>query len=95
VREGTFKSLIISITGKKVSLNYPGLNNVRDDGYIKWTHDSEINAGVTCMDFYDLTADGNKEIIVGFDDGTIHVYSIDHEDYQIVPPRLLFSQVRT
>jgi len=40
-----------------------------------------------------MTADGNKEILLGFDDGTIQVYSIDPEDYQLIPPRLLFSQV--
>jgi Bardet-Biedl syndrome 7 protein len=55
-------------------------------------HDTETNAGVTCFDFFDLTSDGNKELVVGFDDGSIHVYAVDQEDYQIIPPRLLNSQ---
>lgn len=45
------------------------------------------------MDFFDLTSDGNKELIVGFDDGTIHVYAIDPENYQTTSPRLIYSHV--
>ncbi|ODM95967.1 Bardet-Biedl syndrome 7 protein [Orchesella cincta] len=61
------------------------------EGYLRWTLESDANAGVTCMDFFDLTSDGNKELITGFDDGTIHVYAIDPENYQSVSPRLIFS----
>lgn len=46
------------------------------------------------MDFFDLTSDGNKELIVGFDDGTVHVYAIDPESYQSTSPRLIYSHVR-
>lgn len=64
-----------------------------EDGHIRWSHDTEASAGVTCLDFYDLTGDGTKELLVGFDDGSVHVYALDLEDYQMIPPRLLFSQV--
>lgn len=44
------------------------------------------------MDFFDLTGDGNKEIIVGFDDGTIQVYAINSTNYHTDAPRLISSQ---
>jgi Bardet-Biedl syndrome 7 protein len=64
----------------------------RNDGDIKWVVDTETNTAITCMDFYDLTADGNKEIILGFDDGTVQVYAIDSVEYHTDTPRLIFSQ---
>lgn len=64
-----------------------------ESAILRWTHDTETSAGVTCVDFYDVTANGGKELLVGFDDGTVQVYGIDGDDYQLVPPRLLFSQV--
>lgn len=45
------------------------------------------------MDFFDLTSDGNKELIVGFDDGTVHVYAIDPENHLTTSPRLIYSHV--
>ncbi|XP_035704623.1 Bardet-Biedl syndrome 7 protein homolog [Folsomia candida] len=63
-----------------------------ESAILRWTHDTETSAGVTCVDFYDVTANGGKELLVGFDDGTVQVYGIDGDDYQLVPPRLLFSQ---
>ena len=57
--------------------------------------DSEVVAGITAMDFYDITLDGTKEIILGFDDGTVQVYAIDPDNYQDSLPRLILSQVRT
>ena len=65
----------------------------RDDGYLKWTVATELSAGITCMDFFDLTSDGNKELVIGFDDGTIHVYAFDRDSYQTILPRLIFTCV--
>lgn len=64
-----------------------------DATLIRWTYESETNAGVTCMDFFDLNGDGVRELIVGFDDGTAQIYQMDPEEYLMLPPRLLFSQV--
>ncbi|CAG7829503.1 unnamed protein product [Allacma fusca] len=63
----------------------------KNDGYIKWTVETELNAGITCMDFFDLSSDGNKELIVGFDDGTVQVYALDRDSYQTMLPRMLFT----
>lgn len=42
----------------------------------KWVIENTKNRdAVRCMYWYDLTKDGNKELIVGRDDGSIQVYS--------------------
>lgn len=56
-------------------------------------HDAELIASVTSLDFFDLTSDGSKELIIGFDDGTVQVYAFDQERYALINPRMLFSQV--
>lgn len=42
----------------------------------KWVIDNEKNReSVLCMDWYDITRDGIKELIVGREDGSIQIYA--------------------
>jgi len=54
--------------------------------------ETETSTAVTGVDFYDVTADGNKELILGFDDGTVQVYILDQSEYHSVLPFLIFNQ---
>lgn len=55
-------------------------------------------ACVTSVDFYDVAPDdaGNKQLVVGRDDGVVDVYRIAiGEDGASEPPSLIYSQVST
>ncbi|XP_059481988.1 Bardet-Biedl syndrome 7 protein homolog [Neocloeon triangulifer] len=43
---------------------------------VRWVMES-TNGGVNCMTHFDMTGDGQKELIVGRDDGLIEVYAFD------------------
>lgn len=42
-----------------------------------WVLEPKEKAGqVTCIDCYDMTGDGVKDLIIGRDDGSIEVYTV-------------------
>lgn len=45
--------------------------------------------GVLCIDTFDITGDGVKDILVGRDDGTVEVYGLDGSN----EPTLRFENV--
>lgn len=45
--------------------------------------------GVLCIDSFDITGDGVKDILVGRDDGTVEVYNLDGSN----EPALRFEHV--
>ena len=47
-------------------------------------------AGITCISTFDMTGDGNQDILVGRDDGTVEVYMLDDSG----EPRLKATHVR-
>ena len=47
--------------------------------------------GITCISTFDMTGDGNQDILVGRDDGTVEVYTLDDSG----EPRLKATHVRT
>ncbi|CAG0887645.1 unnamed protein product [Darwinula stevensoni] len=52
---------------------------------LQWTIWDENHYGsVNCMDHYDLTGDGVKELIVGRDDGSIEVYSYEEGEKPVL-----------
>lgn len=57
------------------------------------TMSSPSTSAVLSMDYYDLTGDGVKELIVGKHDGTIEVYA--HQDGEDGEPVLKHSMVRS
>lgn len=50
-------------------------------------------SGISSIQSYDLTGDGNKNLIIGRNDGNIEIYSIDVTD-EIDGPILVFVDVR-
>ena len=48
-------------------------------------------AGVVCMDHFDMTGDGVRELIVGRDDGSVQIYSYD--DGEEAAPTLRYTYV--
>ena len=58
-----------------------------------WTLEKDGAYGaVQCLDNYDITGDGVKDLIVGKHDGGIDVYQ--YEDGEELEPQLKFSHVR-
>lgn len=52
-----------------------------------------LHAGVTCLDVFDLNADGTRNLITGRSDGNVEVYYFNDEDkpvrrYSYVSPNL-------
>ena len=61
----------------------------------KWTLEpsrDSSRAGVVCMDHFDMTGDGVRELIVGRDDGSVQIYSYD--DGEEAAPTLRYTYVR-
>ena len=59
---------------------------------MQWTMEREGQYGtIQCLDNYDITGDGVRELVVGRHDGTIEVYA--YEDGEDVEPTLRFSHV--
>lgn len=61
---------------------------------LSWQVHSNSNlytAGITCINTFDMTGDGNQDILVGRDDGTVEVYAMDDSG----EPRLKAMHVRT
>ncbi|XP_045478610.1 Bardet-Biedl syndrome 7 protein homolog isoform X2 [Harmonia axyridis] len=50
-------------------------------GFERWLVSNEKNSSsISCIDSYDLTGDGNKNIILGKQDGNIEIYNINISD---------------
>ena len=47
--------------------------------------------GITCISTFDMMGDGNQDILIGRDDGTVEVYMLDDSG----EPRLKAMHVRT
>ena len=61
---------------------------------MQWTMEREGQYGtIQCLDNFDITGDGVRELVVGRHDGTIEVYA--YEDGEDVEPTLRFSHVRS
>ena len=59
---------------------------------LHWLLEKEgMYGAVQCLDNYDITGDGVKDLIVGKHDGSIEVYS--YEDGEECEPMLRFSHV--
>lgn len=60
----------------------------------KWTLEparDASRAGVVCMDHFDMTGDGVRDLIVGRDDGTVQIYTYD--DGEDNAPSLRYTYV--
>ncbi|XP_063046463.1 Bardet-Biedl syndrome 7 protein [Engraulis encrasicolus] len=68
-----------------------GLVQIMDSSPVfKWGINNEKRkGGILCMDTYDITGDGVKDILVGRDDGSVEVYVIDSSN----EPTLRFEHV--
>lgn len=47
-------------------------------------YDPERQGGITCIDSYDITGDGAKDLIVGRNDGEVEVYSYNDNDEPVL-----------
>ena len=66
----------------------------RQGPQMQWTMEREGQYGtIQCLDNFDITGDGVRELVVGRHDGTIEVYA--YEDGEDVEPTLRFSHVRS
>ena len=64
-----------------------------DGGYIHAHYSITfcVSIGITCISTFDMTGDGDQDILVGRDDGTVEVYSMDDSG----EPRLKATHVRS
>ena len=58
--------------------------------YIDVEYTFVMYIGISCISTFDMTGEGNQDILVGRDDGTVEVYSLDDSG----EPRLKASHVR-
>ncbi|XP_041130154.1 Bardet-Biedl syndrome 7 protein [Polyodon spathula] len=63
-----------------------GLVQVTDSSPVyKWeVTNQKKRGGVLCIDRFDITGDGVKEVLVGRDDGTVEIYSLDSTNEPVI-----------
>ncbi|KAK1175356.1 hypothetical protein AOXY_G3052 [Acipenser oxyrinchus oxyrinchus] len=63
-----------------------GLVQVTDTSPVyKWeVTNQKKRGGILCIDRFDITGDGVKEILVGRDDGTVEIYSLDSTNEPVI-----------
>lgn len=62
-------------------------------GFERWLLTNETNsAAISCIDTYDLTGNGNKNLIVGRQDGNVEVYNLNMFD-PLDKPILIYEMV--
>jgi len=49
--------------------------------------------GVTSIDFYDVTGRGVHQLIVGTDDGFVHLYEVNVDGDHVTHPNLIYTKV--
>jgi len=57
---------------------------------VNCVHILTYTTGITCISTFDMTGDGNQDILAGRDDGTVEVYTLDDSG----EPRLKATHVR-
>ena len=64
----------------------------RNEPVYKWLLTNEKNlGGVSCLSHYDITGDGQEELLVGREDGNVEIYAYDDTE----EPFLRYSHVRS
>lgn len=77
-------SCVILYDLRNLLLNFRELKN-------SWMLEPDpLKGQVTCLETFDLTCDGNQELILGRDDGLIEVYKLGQEEEDI---HLIYSYV--
>uniref|UniRef100_A0A7E4UX88 BBS2_C domain-containing protein n=1 Tax=Panagrellus redivivus TaxID=6233 RepID=A0A7E4UX88_PANRE len=52
----------------------------KESGIINWESPTQTAGGISCIACYKITETGFSDVVIGKDDGTIEVYSIDDEE---------------
>ena len=66
----------------------------RQGPHTHWLLETDGSYGaIQCMDNYDITGDGVRDLIIGRHDGSVEVYS--YEDSDETEPELKYSHVRS
>lgn len=50
-------------------------------------------SAITCIDTYDLTGEGNENLLIGRRDGSVQVFSLPAEDEVDLEPREIYREV--
>ncbi|CAD7080257.1 unnamed protein product [Hermetia illucens] len=76
--------------GKIIAYNFAGfIGDVKDSVVITSEYGT---SAITCIDTYDLTGEGNENLLIGRRDGSVQVFSLPAEDEVDLEPREIYRE---